>query len=138
MARLGQALALMLVVSTTLLTAQPATAARPQHWFSSPTHNIGCYINTKGARCDISTHTYKAPAKPAGCPADWGDAIEVARRAGFVCHGDTTLGAKYVLKYGHQVRFGNKVCISRRGGVVCKNVDSGHGFRISKASYQIW
>ena len=92
----------------------------------------------RGARCDISSHTYKAPAKPAGCPADWGDAIEVARRAGFVCHGDTTLGAKYVLKYGHQVRFDNLVCISRRGGIVCRNVDSGHGFRISKASYQLW
>ncbi len=55
-----------------------------------------------------------------------------------MCHGDTTLGAKYVLKYGHQVRFDNLVCISRRGGIVCKNVDSGHGFRISKASYQLW
>ena len=138
MVRLGQALALVLMVGTTVLTAPAATAAEPHHWFTSPTHNIGCYVDRTAARCDISHHTYKAPAKPTACPGDWGDSIEVVGHARFVCHGDTTLGATYVLDYGHRVRFGNKVCISRHRGIVCKNVRTGHGFRIAKAAYQIW
>lgn len=138
MARLAQVLALLLLAGTAALTAPTAGAAPVHHAFSSPSHNIGCYIDKTAARCDVARHTYNLPKKPASCPLDWGDSIQLIRRAQFGCHGDTTLGAKYVLRYGHQLRFGNKVCISRRNGVVCKNVRTGHGFRLSAASYRLW
>lgn len=138
MARLRQALAAALLAGVVAVTAPTAVAGQAHHSFSSPTHNIGCYIDKTVARCDVARHTYRPPAKPASCPLDWGDSIQVTRRAGFVCHGDTTLGATYVLGYGHQVRFGDKVCISRRTGVVCTNLRTGHGFRLSAGSYRLW
>jgi hypothetical protein len=138
MSRLGLSLALALLAGTVALTTPAANAAAARHWFSSPTHNIGCYVDKTVARCDVARHTYPSPPKPAGCPADWGDAVQVTRRARLTCHGDTTLGATYVLAYGHRVRFGDKACISRRSGMVCKNLRTRHGFRLSAGSYRLW
>jgi hypothetical protein len=88
------------------------------------------------ARCDIGRHTWKAPPKPASCHLDWGFGLELSRQSRFVCAGDTVAGSPYVLRYGHSVRFGNKVCTSRRVGMVCRNADTGHGFRLARASYR--
>src|SRR5262245_55602554 len=43
------------------------------------------------ARCDVRTHTWVAPPKPANCPLDWGGGVVVGDRgfANYVCAGDT-------------------------------------------------
>jgi hypothetical protein len=121
------------------LAAVPASARLVM--FSSPSHNIGCAMTTRYARCDIQGHTWKAPRKPANCPLDWGNGLSVGTRgrAGFVCAGDTTLDPRgRVLAYGTQQIMGRYTCSSRRSGMTCSNRGTGHGFRIARGSYRVF
>lgn len=54
------------------------------------------------------------------------------KRARFVCVSDTVAVGDRVLQYGNSLRVGNKKCTSRRSGMVCRNVRTGHGFRLSR------
>ena len=53
-------------------------------------------------------------------------------RAHFVCVSDTVAVDDRVPKYGDSLRRGSKKCTSRRSGMVCRNLRSGHGFRLSR------
>jgi hypothetical protein len=136
MKRLSALLALALAVALSVLAVPAAGAATKHHMFASPSGNIGCYVNRHFARCDIAAHTWKAPQKPASCDFDWGDSLLLRRATRFGCISDTVLGARHVLRYGHSVRFGNKKCTSRKSGMVCRNLDTGHGFRLARDSYR--
>ncbi len=105
------------------VSAQPAS----QRYFSSPSGNIGCALNRRYARCDIKKHTYSPPPKPANCDFDWGNSLQVHKRARFICISDR------VLQYGDSLRLGNKKCTRRRSGMVCRNLRTEHGFRLSRA-----
>lgn len=109
-------------------SAQPAS----QRYFSSPSGNIGCALNRRYARCDIKEHTYSPPAKPANCNFDWGQSLQVHKRARFICVSDTVAISDRVLQYGDSLRLGNKKCTSRRSGMVCRNLRTEHGFRLSR------
>jgi hypothetical protein len=43
-----------------------------------------------------------------------------------------------VLAYGQAVRLGDLVCVSRETGVRCEDERSGHGFAVSRGSYDLF
>ena len=107
--------------------------------FQSPSGNIGCAIaqggGFKSARCDIRTRTWQAPPKPHSCHLDYGNGLEVDKHAKghFTCAGDTVLGQGPVLAYGDSITFDGFKCKSKTTGMRCRNLKSGHGFKISIA-----
>jgi hypothetical protein len=102
--------------------------------FQSPSGNIGCFINKSGVRCDIRQRSWRPPPKPRSCDVDFGQGVALDRRgrAGFVCAGDTTLGAGPALAYGDAIRRGRFRCSSRTDGMRCVNRRNGHGFFLSR------
>ncbi len=112
------------------------------HYFETPSHNIGCYIDSHSARCDIRERAWTPPPKPQYCikaGVDWGQGIAVGdHRASVVCAGDTTLGGPGLLGYGHSSQRGTILCVSRPAGITCRNTASGHGFFLSRASYRLF
>jgi hypothetical protein len=112
------------------------------HYFETPSHNIGCYMDSKSVRCDIREHAWATPPEPQYCVkagVDWGGGVAVgAHRASFVCAGDTTLGGPGLLGYGHSARRGPIVCVSRTVGITCRNEDTAHGFFLSRARYRLF
>ncbi len=137
-----RALAIALGVAAVLLvslSAAPASAqTRHLVWFSSPSGNIGCWMGTDAVRCDVRVHTWKRPARPAGCRLDWGDSLILGRvgKAQWMCHGDTVLSSPRVLKYGDRSVVGRFVCSSKTTGMRCVNTRNGHGFLISRSKHQ--
>jgi hypothetical protein len=119
--------------------AAPSTATHPAkrqpHYFSSPSRNIGCYVTRRLARCDIADHSWRAPRRPSWCHADWGDGLYLRARTHWVCASDTVLGSRRILPYGYYIKFGPMKCVSRRSGMTCRNLYTGHGFRLARASY---
>jgi hypothetical protein len=103
--------------------------------FSSPSLNIGCLVTESSVRCDIRQKSYKEPNPPASCQLDYGQAVAVGREdseAGYVCAGDTVLGAKKVLDYHTSTEVGDFGCTSRETGMTCYNLLTRHGFTISR------
>ena len=121
-----------------------AAAARskplPLKSFGTPSHNIGCQLATKYARCDIKEHDWTPPPKPANCDVDWGGGLSVSeQRASVVCAGDTAFDLNApVLAYGSRARRGAIVCISREAGVTCRAPRTGHGFFLSRQAYRLY
>ena len=107
--------------------------------FSTPSGNIGCVMDPEYVRCDIRERSWDPPPKPADCELDFGQGIELANetRSHIVCAGDTTLGAEDVLEYGETSKVGPYRCISAAAGITCQ-ADSGHGFFLSKETYELY
>lgn len=104
-------------------------------FFSSPSENIGCLISRTGVRCDIKQKSYRQPPRPNRCQLDFGRSLEVGvgdRRAQFVCVGDTVLGAGKILRYRTSSEVGKFGCTSRKSGMFCYNLETRHGFMISR------
>jgi hypothetical protein len=112
------------------------------HYFETPSHNIGCFVSSHDARCDIRTRTWSPPPEPKSCikiGLDFGQGLVVGPHgAEFVCAGDTTLGGPVVLPYRSSAQRGTLICVSRVAGVTCRNTAIGHGFFLSRASYRIF
>lgn len=108
--------------------------------FVTPSKNIGCFMSADSARCDIAKKSWKAPPQPADCDLAWGNGLSVDAdgRAAFVCAGDTVMGGSQTLPYGESVRVGDLVCSSAETGVRCTDEPSGHGFRLSRQSYDLF
>lgn len=109
--------------------------------FSSPSGNIGCYIEPTSVRCDIADRTWRPPSKPASCPemTGWGQGLQlsVGRPAGFVCAGDTALTGGSPLAYGDKIMSGSVECTSTPAGISCWDFVYGGSFDISRESYDI-
>jgi hypothetical protein len=104
-------------------------------FFSSPSENIGCLIGQNGVRCDIREKSYVEPPRPAECQLDFGQALEVGtadQEAQFVCVGDTVLGAGKILRYHTSTVVGRFGCTSRESGMTCYNLETRHGFLVSR------
>ncbi len=127
-------------------TANPAaTSASPRGaQFRSPSKNIICAITPAGrysqARCDIHKHSFTAPPKPSSCHFDWGFSLEVKQQSHWNCVSDAVTSSPHVrtLPYGHSRLVGHVRCTSRRTAMVCHNVVSGHGFRLSKVAVTLF
>jgi hypothetical protein len=148
------ALALLIVVPSTGAasaagagrTAAPAhVSARSQYVeFRSPSKNIYCHISSAAhyneARCDIHHHTFQAPPKPASCQFDWGQSVMVHHRARWACVSDPATGSLHVpaLGYGQSKTLAHIRCTSRATGMVCRNLSTGHGFKLSRAAVSLF
>jgi hypothetical protein len=130
---------------TTTTTTQPVVPTpgkRGPHYFETPSHNIGCFLSQHGPRCDIRERTWSPPPEPESCKkfgVDYGQGIALSsRRADFICAGDTALGGTAILGYGQSAQRGAIDCDSEQKGVTCHDIDTGHGFFISRQSYRIF
>ncbi|MGZ5359751.1 MAG: DUF6636 domain-containing protein [Solirubrobacterales bacterium] len=125
-------------------TAATTTTAPPQgdhgpRAFRSPSGNIGCYLDSTGARCDIAERSWEPPPPDQPCELDYGQGIGLdADGAAFVCAGDTTLGAGATLAYGSSARRGSFLCESAEAGITCTDTASGRGFTLSREAYEIF
>jgi hypothetical protein len=109
--------------------------------FSSPSGNIGCYIEPTNVRCDIAERNWSPPSKPSSCPevVGWGQGLQltVGRPAGFVCAGDTALTSGDPLAYGDKIVSGSIECTSLPDGISCWDFVYGGEFMISREKYDI-
>lgn len=105
--------------------------------FTSPTGNIGCYIDRRNLRCDIAERDWEPPAAPSSCKLDFGQGIslDAGGAPAFVCAGDTALGGGKFLPYGQSIAAGLLRCESEESGMSCSDTETGRGFTISKQSY---
>lgn len=115
--------------------------------FTTPTHNIACQLTDTSptsdgeARCDVTQHTWPVPPKPADCTGSWGGGASVSgtEQARLTCVSDTVADPGLrVLGYGQALSFGGIVCDSQETGVRCVNRTTGHGFRVARASYDVF
>ena len=124
------------IVASCVLVAATASPAAGATFFESPSGNIGCVIGKgSGVRCDIRERDWNPPPKPAGCPVDWGNGLNVAKRGRgrFTCAGDTVFtSTARELAYGDAIRRGRFRCVSRTSGMRCVNRRNGHGFNLSR------
>jgi Family of unknown function (DUF6636) len=108
--------------------------------FTSPTGNIGCYMDKKSVRCDIAKRDWDPPARPASCneTVDYGQGIRLSAGGApeFVCAGDTALGGGDSLPYGQSIAAGLLRCESSESGMACRDTETGRGFTLSIQSYE--
>jgi hypothetical protein len=109
--------------------------------FVTPSRNIACRMSTGEVRCDVVQRTWEVPPPPADCTLSYGTgAVLVGSGKGQLsCVGDTVADPSLsVLSYGQGVRFGDVVCVSKESGMSCKNAQSGHGFAVARAAYDLF
>lgn len=108
--------------------------------FTSPTGNIGCFIDRRSVRCDIRERDWEPPPAPADCELDYGQGITLraGAAADFVCAGDTALDAGEPLPYGGSIQAGLLRCESEESGMVCRDEESGRGFVLAKGGYELF
>jgi hypothetical protein len=107
--------------------------------FRSPTGNIGCELVAGFARCDIANRSWTPPPRPASCPLDYGQGLEVGKSGPghLVCAGDTALSPQAApLAYSSSSVVGPIVCVSAPTGMTCTNRSTGHGFFLAAQSYR--
>ncbi|WP_188108815.1 DUF6636 domain-containing protein [Mycolicibacter arupensis] len=138
-AALGAAAALV----TSALGMAPSVLAQPEmHFFKSPSGNIACLVDADWVRCDIEERDWSPPPRPADCPSQTGYGqgihLDAYGKPEFVCAGDTTFSpdAK-TLKYGERDSSTTILCTSEAAGIRCENRE-GHGFVISRESYELF
>ncbi|GFG49439.1 hypothetical protein MAGR_08800 [Mycolicibacterium agri] len=109
--------------------------------FTSPSGNIGCYIDTDYVRCDIKERDWAPPPKPASCPdyTDWGQGLqlEAGKPAEVVCAGDTALTSGNPLAFGDTIVAGSIECTSAPMGISCRDVQHGGEFSLSRQAYHL-
>ena len=129
----------------TLVDVAPFGADGPR--FTTPSRNISCQLTDTSptgdgeARCDVAQTTWPLPPKPADCTGAWGGGASVsgAERAQLTCGSDTVADPGLrVLEYRQAVSYGGVVCDSQETGVRCVNRATGHGFRVARASYDLF
>jgi uncharacterized protein DUF6636 len=108
--------------------------------FSTPSGNIGCVMDPEFVRCDIAERSWEPPPAPSDCEVDFGQGVQISgqRRGQLVCAGDTTLGSEETLEYGQTSKVGPYRCISAEAGITCQDSRTGHGFFLSKQTYELY
>lgn len=128
-------------------------------YFNSPSRNLDCGITLAGMNdgstrvmtgCALRSQEWVAPRDSADdycyrAEIPCGRGIEVLgnasphmRKRSDVAfsseYSDTTLS----LPYGSSVSWTGITCASSEEGIICENIESGHGFRISKSLHEMW
>ncbi len=116
---------------------EPAGTVAHLFDFASSDDNVGCQLNSAGARCDIANRKWSPPAKPGSCQLAWGQGLTVGSSGGaaFVCAGDSVLDpGGQRLQAGVDDVIGSFTCQVRAFGITCFN-GQGHGFYVSRTGY---
>lgn len=135
----------LIVLALSALLAIASTAGGQSSkfvYFRMPTKNIACAYTTGFGppflRCDIYSGL---KPKPSGrCrEGDWA-AVTMTRssKARPICISDSVYNNKApFLNYGQTWRYGGFKCTSRRPGLTCSSITSGHGFFLSRQSWSV-
>jgi hypothetical protein len=114
-----------LALAVVVLLAFPAGASAAFRQFRSPTGKIGCAFES-------------GDGLPRQVRCEWAgsnDRAFVLRQRGRTRVVKITDSVRdphaRVLHYGHSRRFGRIKCTSRRTGMTCRSLRSGHGFTVS-------
>jgi hypothetical protein len=89
--------------------------------------------------CNVVHRSFTPPKKPSDCFYTRGHAVEMAvgSKGSFFCgHGEDYSHSPRVLKTGQALRVGFVTCRAVVGGVLCSG--QGHGFRLTRSSYQLF
>jgi hypothetical protein len=112
--------------------AWPAAAGATYRDFRSPSGKLGCAF-------------YSDTGTPPSVRCDWrgsdDQAVELGEtgRARLRHVTDSVMDPKApVLRYGHSTRFHRLRCRSRRTGITCRSLRSGHGFTVSTAKRELF
>lgn len=121
----------------------PSTLGVDGPRFATPSHNIACRMDQadSSARCDVVTRTWQVPPQPSSCASAWGQGAQVVGPdvGTLTCASDTVADpSATVLQYGESVTYGGIVCVSSNTGVRCTDTGTQHGFRVSRASYDLF
>ncbi len=138
----GEATATVTTTVTTTVDASP-TASPTVHLeeFQLPSGNIKCALEQDQV-CVISEADFDPMARPADCDFDWNDQMfwmdpGGGTRGGCVSDTAFTMAEPPVLPYGAASVVNGVRCESTQTGVTCTD-ESGHGFRVSRASYDLY
>ena len=106
--------------------------------FHSPDGITGCRLSRDGARCDVKERSWPVPEAPAECPQKWGNAVQITGAEGapaFVCQEENLVDAGIELPYGQRLARGDFRCTSRESAIRCVNIETQHGFSVSRDDY---
>ena len=110
----------------------PASASAAYRAFRSPTGKLGCAF-------------YADAQTPRTVRCEWRDSNDRALtlrqrgRARTIKISDTVMDPKAkILAYGHSTSFGKLRCTSRRTGITCRSLRSGHGFVVSTQRQRVF
>ena len=108
--------------------------------FTSPSGNVGCYLEPTTVRCDILERDWTPPPRPVDCEFDYGQGIDlsVGEAPTFVCAGDTTLGGGTPLAYGTSISAGPLTCDSAETGITCRDSTTTRGFTIAREAFRLF
>jgi len=122
----------LVVLVFALTLALPATATATYRVFRSPSGKLGCAFFT-----DAET--------PPFVRCDWRGSDDQAVQLGETGRArlrhvtDSVMDPKApVLRYGHSTTFRQLRCRSRRTGITCRSLRSGHGFRVSTQKRELF
>lgn len=96
-------------------------------WFHSPSGNIECEVAAADPRGTYADCQTVKPPRSVKLTAD--GRVQVCR--GVRCLGNGPTNA-FTLRYGQAIRVGPFRCTSRKDGIRCVVIRSGHGFFISR------
>jgi hypothetical protein len=120
---------LLFVAAVSAIAGSSASAASSDvRWFHSPSGNISCEAGANRLR--LGTYAFCATVTPARCVRLTGNGQMRVQR-GLPCQGNAP-ETSITLAYGKSVRVGPFRCTSRRDGMRCVLVVTGHGFLISR------
>lgn len=102
----------------------------------SPTGNIRCELDGDTVACSLAETRYDGDLE--GC----GDTELTIRATGEEvapdCGSPVAADGAQTLEYGTTAVDGNMACTSRQDGMTCWDVRSGHGFMVSRSTYEVF
>jgi hypothetical protein len=131
---------LVLSLGAVILAAGAFAGAAQAKRFVTEDGNIRCFMRSGFVRCDVYKHKWTLPPQPKSCEFDYGGTLEIGNdgKPAYGCVSDAT-GAEVKYPPGTTFQTGQNVCLLRKEGkVLCKNLDTGHGFNVGKKFYELF
>lgn len=118
----------LLIAIVAAATGSASASNTTTRWFHSPSGNIECKVGF--SRPTLGTSAFCVSKRPVRCATlkPSGNVIVYQN-----CLLEDPPESAFTLRYGHSVRVGPFQCSSRRAGMRCQVVRTGHGFLISRA-----
>ena len=118
--------------------ADEETESAEPEYFASPSGNIVCALTTDSADCVIASFDYE-PEDAEGCEDDAGGHLRVEPAgASMPCEPLVVAGDVPALDYGETTSAHGYTCESAESGVTCRHDESGYGFSVARASYNLF
>lgn len=116
---------LPIAVTALAVALVPAGASARTIFIQSPSHNIACQLDSReGALCTVLSLMRQASVSQHG-------KVRV-----FDQNSNPPSGGVRTLRYGHSLRVGKVRCTSKRTGMRCVHVPTGHGYVASRAGFK--